>query len=74
LDLGAEMAERQSTYTKTRTLKNGEIKQYTYVETYTTKTNIKRNMGKEIARKRLVNCNDKDKIDMVYKYMCEIGM
>jgi hypothetical protein len=68
------MSVRTSTYTKTTTLKNGEIKKRTYVETYATKTTIKRNMGKEIAKKRIANCNDKEKMDKLYAYMCEIGM
>ena len=68
------MSVRTSTYTKTKVLKTGEVKKLTYVETYTTKTTIKRNMGKEIARKRITACNDKEKMDKLYAYMCEIGM
>jgi hypothetical protein len=68
------MSVRTSTYTKTTTLKNGEIRKYTYTETYTTKTKRKANMGKEIARKKLVSCNNQEQIDKLYAYMCEIGM
>jgi hypothetical protein len=68
------MAERTITYIKTNTLKNGEIKQYECTKKYKTKTTIKRKMGKEIARKKITACNDKEKIDMLYAYMCEIGM
>ena len=68
------MAERTIVFTKTKVLKSGEIKQYKCTKKYTTKTTIKRKMGKEIAREKITACNDKEKIDMVYAYMCEIGM
>jgi hypothetical protein len=68
------MANRTFTYITTGTLKNGETREYVCTGRYTTKTTRRANMGKEIARKRIAKCNDKEKIDMLYKYMCEIGM
>lgn len=68
------MAERRFTYTKSHVLNNGEKREYVCNGKYATKTTIKRNMGKEIARKRITACNDKEKMDRLYAYMCEIGM
>ena len=68
------MAERIATYTKSYVAKNGEKKEYVCTGRYTTKTTIKRKMGKEIAKKRIASCNDKEKIDAIYAYMLEIGM
>jgi hypothetical protein len=68
------MSVRTSTYTRKRVLKNGEIVERVCTETYVAKTNRRQGMGKEIVRKKIINCNDKEKIDRIYAYMCEIGM
>ena len=68
------MSAKSTTCIKKKTLKNGEVKEYVCTVRYTAKTNRKSNIGKEIARKKIAECNDKEKIDKIYEYMCEIGM
>jgi hypothetical protein len=67
------MSLRTCTYTRTVPLEDGTTKTTTFTNKYIAKTE-RRNIGKEDIRKRLVLCNDKEKIDKLKIYMDEIGM
>lgn len=60
-------------YSKRKTLKDGTIKEYTYVGKYQTSTkNVHCNKTK--MRARITDCKDKEKLSKLYDYMNEINM